>query len=66
MILGDNRMVKLKDIYDLFDVVPYVYVDGKLIANNIDIDLDKKEYTNILDKEVKAITVGDGEVAIEC
>lgn len=59
-------MVKIKDIYDLFDVVLYVYVDGKFVANSMDIDKDKNSYKDLFDKVVKAITVGDGEVAIEC
>lgn len=59
-------MVKIKDIYDLFDVVLYVYVDGKFVANSMDIDEDKNSYKDLFDKVVKAITVGDGEVAIEC
>ena len=59
-------MVKIKDIYDLFDVVLHVYVDGKFVANSMDIDEDKNSYKDLFDKVVKAITVGDGEVAIEC
>lgn len=59
-------MVKIKDIYDLFDVVLYIYVDGKFVANSMDIDEDKNLYKDLFDKVVKAITVGDGEVAIEC
>lgn len=59
-------MVKIKDIYDLFDVVLYVYVDGNFVANSMDIDEDKNSYKDLFDKVVKAITVGDGEVAIEC
>ena len=59
-------MVKIKDIYDLFDVVLYIYVDGKFIASSMDIDEDKNSYKDLFDKVVKAITVGDGEVAIEC
>lgn len=59
-------MVKIKDIYDLFDVVLYIYVDGKFIASSMDIDEDKSSYKDLFDKVVKAITVGDGEVAIEC
>lgn len=58
--------VKLKDIYELFDVVLYIYVDGKFVANSMDIDEDKNSYKDLFDKVVKAITVGDGEVAIEC
>lgn len=59
-------MVKIKDIYDLFDVVLYIYVDDDFVANSMDIDEDKSSYKDLFDKEVKAITVGDGEVAIEC
>lgn len=59
-------MVKLEDIYDLFDVVLSVYVDDEFIADSMDIDNDRDKYLDVLGKEVKAITVGDGEVAIEC
>lgn len=59
-------MVKIKDIYDLFDVVLYVYVDGKFVADSMEVDEDKDSYKDLFDKVVKAITVGDGEVAIEC
>ena len=58
--------VKLKDIYELFDVVLYIYVDDDFVANSMDIDEDKNSYKDLFDKVVKAITVGDGEVAIEC
>ena len=59
-------MVKLEDIYDLFDAVLSVYVDDEFIADSMDIDNDRDKYLDVLGKEVKAITVGDGEVAIEC
>ena len=59
-------MVKIKDIYDLFDIVLYIYVDDKFVADSMDIDEDRSSYKDLFDKEVKAITVGDGEVAIEC
>lgn len=59
-------MVKIKDIYDLFDVVLYIYVDDKFVADSMEIDEDKDSYKDLFDKVVKAITVGDGEVAIDC
>lgn len=59
-------MVKIKDIYDLFDIVLHIYVDDEFVADSMDIDEDKSSYKDLFDKEVKAIIVGDGEVAIEC
>lgn len=59
-------MVKIKDIYDLFDVVLHIYVGDEFVADSMEIDEDKDSYKDLFDKVVKAITVGDGEVAIEC
>lgn len=58
--------VKLKDIYELFDVVMHIHVDGKFVANSIDIDSNVDLYNELFDKAVKGITVGDYEVAIDC
>lgn len=61
-----SENVKLKDIYDLFDIVLHIYVDDEFIADSMEIDEDKDSYKDLFDKVVKAIIVGDGEVAIEC
>lgn len=59
-------MVKVKDVFKLFDVGVDVYYKGSFVCTGADLLNFKNENHWVLDCEVSDITVGDCEIALEC